>query len=313
MEVIPMDEEETIAAIEKALPSVVSIGTVRLVRRSLFEVIPSQGVGSGFILDPDGYILTNNHVVAQTRRIEGVLQDGGRLAGEVLGTDPSFDIAVVKVERRGLPPAELGDSDKLRVGQGIIAIGNPLGLAGGPTVTAGVISSLNRHIESRDLVLENLIQTDAAINPGNSGGPLVDRFGRVVGVNTAIIPFAQGIGFAIPINKAKGVAEELIRYGEVRRASLVIVGTDLDERAARYWGLPMTKGALVLRVAPGSAAALSGIAPGDVITQVGERAIANMQELHKEITNRRPGEEIELQVNRDGRALALRAVLGRAR
>jgi len=176
----------------------------------------------------------------------------------------------------------------------------------------GVISSLNRHIESRDLLLENLIQTDAAINPGNSGGPLVDRFGRVVGVNTAIIPFAQGIGFAIPINKAKGVAEELIQYGEVRRASLGIVGTDLDERVARYYGLPVNKGALVLRVAPGSAAELSGIAPGDVIVRVGERAIANMRELHKEITAHRPGEEIELRVNREGKALALRAVLGRA-
>lgn len=307
-----MEEDEIIAAIEKALPSVVSIGTVRLVRRSLFEVIPSQGIGSGFILDPDGYILTNNHVVAQTRRIEVVLQDGGRLPGEILGSDPSSDIAVVKVEQRGLPSAELGDSDKLRVGQRVIAIGNPLGLAGGPTVTVGVISSLNRHIESRELVLEDLIQTDAAINPGNSGGPLVDRFGRVIGVNTAIIPFAQGIGFAIPINKAKSVAEELIQYGEVRRASLGIVGTDLDERAARYWGLPVSKGALVLRIVPGSAADLAGIAPGDVITQVGERPIANMRELHREITSRRPGEEVELQVNRKGKALTLRAVLGRA-
>jgi S1-C subfamily serine protease len=307
-----MNEEEVIAAIEKAMPSVVSVGTIRLVRRSLLEVVPLKGVGSGFIMDPDGCILTNSHVVEGSREIEVVLQTGEKLKGVVRGSDPSSDIALIRVAAKDLPQAELGDSDNLKVGQGVIAIGNPLGLAGGPTVTTGVISSLNRHIESENLVLENLIQTDAAINPGNSGGPLMDRHGRVIGVNTAIIPFAQGIGFAIPINKAKYIADELREYGEVRRAGLGIVGINLDERIAYQYGLPLSRGALVIGVRGGSAAERYGIRVGDIITDLEGTPIDSINKLQGEISRRKPGEEVQIRLNSQGRDRILKVILGRA-
>ncbi len=305
-----MDEEAVIAAIERITPSVVNVGTVRMLRRSLLEVVPLKGVGSGFVIDSEGLILTNAHVIEHSQEIEVALENGEKLDGSVRGFDESSDIALIQVNRTGLSAAKLGDSDKLRVGQGVIAIGNPLGLAGGPTVTTGVVSSLNRHIESENLVLENLIQTDASINPGNSGGPLLNSKGEVIGVNSAIVPYAQGIGFAIPINKARNVASDLIKYGEYRRPSLGIVGVDVTEGVARRYSLPVDSGALVIKVQRGSAADRTGISPGDVIVGADDTKVDSVGDLQKVIAQHKPGDEIEVQVNTRGLTESIKVPLG---
>ncbi|MGB9660044.1 MAG: S1C family serine protease, partial [Nitrososphaerales archaeon] len=180
-------DEWVVSAVEKISPSVVNISTVRLLRDYFLHVHPVKGIGSGVIINSKGYIVTNHHVIAGSDRIDVTLTDGRKLSGKLVGADASSDIAIVKVDEEGLPSAELGDSDKLKVGQFVIAIGNPFALMGGPTVTTGVVSALNRNIQVEDHVYENLIQTDAAINPGNSGGPLLDSDGRVIGISTAMV------------------------------------------------------------------------------------------------------------------------------
>lgn len=232
--------EALVKAVEKISPCVVNISATRLARDYFLHVIPIRGMGSGIIMDSDGYILTNHHIIEGARGVSVTFADGRKLAGRVVGADRSTDIAVVKVEAEDLKVAEFGDSDSLKVGQIVMAVGNPFGfLLGGPTVTVGVISALNRHIHHDGRVYESLIQTDAAINPGNSGGPLIDDEGRVIGVNTAVIPFARGIGFAIPINTAKRTARELVLYGRVVRPWLGIIGVTVTEggRIITAWRL----------------------------------------------------------------------------
>lgn len=298
---VVFDEDIIVKAVEKVGPSVVTIATVQIVRNMFLQPVPVKGIGSGFVIKSDGYILTANHVIRRARKMEVVLSSGEALSGRVVGADPATDIAVVKVEAENLPVAMLGDSSKLKVGQIVIALGNPFGLTGGPTVTMGVISALNRSIRSKALVLEDLIQTDAAINPGNSGGPLVNIHGEIIGVNTAIIPYAQGIGFAIPINLAKKVSEELITYGRVIRPWIGVVGVTINEKIAAYYNLPVDKGALIIEVASGSPAYKAGIRVGDIITGIGEIPINNADDLKKEIGRRRIGEEIEVHIIRAGR------------
>ena len=185
------DESSVLEVVEKVSRSVVNINTVRLLHDFYYQVVPVQGMGSGVIIDPKGYIITNNHVIEGAEKIDATLASGEVLHGKLVGTCISDDIAVIKINGENLPTAELGNSDELRVGQTVFAIGNPFGLAGGPTVTKGVISAVKRSIRSERGLIENLVQTDASINPGNSGGPLVDVHGRVVAINTAIVPFAQ--------------------------------------------------------------------------------------------------------------------------
>ena len=190
---------------EKVGKSIVNIASVRMLHDQLFRVFPVEGVGSGVIIDEKGYILTNNHVIDDADRLKVTLADGRVLRGKVAGSDEVTDLAVLKVEsEEPLPAATLGDSAALKAGKIVMAIGNPFGLTGGPAVTAGIVSSLNRSIQTRTGVLE-LIQTDAAINPGNSGGPLVNTKGEVVAINTANMPYAQGVGFAVPVNTAKKI------------------------------------------------------------------------------------------------------------
>ena len=298
---VVFDEDMIVRAVEKVGSSVVTIATVQIVRNTFLQPVPVKGIGSGFVIRSDGYILTANHVIRRARKMEVVLSSGEALSGRVVGADPATDIAVVKVEAENLPVAKLGDSSKLKVGQIVIALGNPFGLTGGPTVTMGVISALNRSIRSKALVLEDLIQTDAAINLGNSGGPLVNIHGEVIGVNTAIIPYAQGIGFAIPINLARKVSEELITYGRVIRPWIGVVGVTINEKIAAYYNLPVDKGALIIEVAPRSPAYKAGIRLGDIITGIGEIPINNADGLKKEISRRRIGEEIEVHIIRAGR------------
>jgi len=294
------NESSILEVIEKVTRSVVNINTVRLLHDFYYQVVPIQGMGSGTIIDPRGYIITNNHVIAGAEKIEATLTSGDVLRGKYVGACTSDDVAVVKVEGKSLPTAELGDSSKLRVGQRVFAIGNPFGLAGGPTVTAGVISAVNRSIRSERGLIENLVQTDAAINPGNSGGPLVDVEGKVVAINTAIIPFAQGIGFAIPINSVRRCSEELIVHGRVMRPWLGVSGLSITPEIAAYYHLPVKRGVLVTEVMSDSPAERAEIQKGDIILGFGESAINSVQELVKEIQKRKIGEKARVLLLRDG-------------
>ncbi|MEM2514269.1 MAG: trypsin-like peptidase domain-containing protein, partial [Candidatus Bathyarchaeia archaeon] len=280
--------------------SVVNISTIRLIQNVFYQVFPVKGMGSGTIISDDGYILTNNHVVMGAERIAVTLWNSEVLNGRLIGTCAVHDIAVVKVDRKGLPYAELGDSDKLRIGQRVYAIGNPFGLAGGPTITSGVVSALNRTIESKNELLENLVQTDAAINPGNSGGPLVDVNGRVIAINTAIIPFAHGIGFAIPINSAKKCADEIIITGTHVRPWLGIIGLSLSKDLSSYYGIPLSEGVLVTRVVEGSPADEAGITAGDIIIAFNDVPVTKIEKLLSEIHKRKAGEKVNLTVYREG-------------
>jgi len=296
-------DERIMRAVEKVGPAVVNISTIRMVQDYVFHVHPVAGMGSGIIVDPEGYVASNNHVVAGSQRVDVTTVDGRKLAGKVIGADPTSDVALLKVDSAGLPTAELGDSDKLKVGQVVIAIGNPFGFAlgGGPTVTMGLVSALKRQIQAQDRVLEDLIQTDAAINPGNSGGPLVDLEGRVIGVNTAMIPFAQGIGFAIPINEVKTRLEDLAKYGRVIRPWVGVVGLDLTREMAAYYGLPVSKGVVVARIVHYSPAFEAGLRERDILLRLDDTELTAVGDLQKALKAKKPGETIELVILRDGR------------
>jgi|FaiFalFF_MnMetaG_3_1042247.scaffolds.fasta_scaffold01315_4 S1-C subfamily serine protease len=301
---------EQVAA--QVIPAVVYV-SVRAIVPGLFGFGQIQeGVGSGVIFDPRGYILTNDHVIAGAQEIRVVLSDGRQFTGRVLGRSPSNDIAVVKIDGENLPVAPLGDSDQLRVGQWVVAIGNALGLEGGPTVTAGVVSALDRTIDPGfgEPAIGPLIQTDAAINPGNSGGPLVDLAGRVVGINSAKIQTAEGIGFAIPINKAKEIVQQLL---EARpRAYLGITSVSMTPALAAAYGLPVQRGVLIVDVAPDSPAERAGLQPGDVIVRVDDRDVTRSDELQAVLAAHQPGDQVRIVVNRQGREQTFTVTLGSA-
>jgi S1-C subfamily serine protease len=303
------DEKAVLDILEKVSKSVVNISTVKIVHHMFYQAVPVEGMGSGTIIDPKGYVLTNNHVVGGAQKIGVTLWNGEVLEGTLTGSCAVHDTAVLKVDKKGLSAAELGDSDKLRVGQRVYAIGNPFGLSGGPTVTSGVISAVNRTIESRRGLVENLVQTDAAINPGNSGGPLVDLEGKVIAINTAIIPFAQGIGFAIPINSAKKCTGEMIKTGIFARPWLGIVGLSTTEELARYYDLPLDEGVLVTKVADDSPAEHAGIVAGDMILRLDRGAIYSIEDLLSEIHNRKIGDKVRITVYRRGREQTFEATL----
>jgi serine protease Do len=246
---IPVNEDVIVNAVEKVSKSVVNIASVRTVHDQLFRLFPVEGVGSGVIIDERCHVLTNNHVVDDTQTLKITLTDGSMFDGKVIGTDETTDLAVVKLDStESLPFAALGNSDNLKIGQIVIAIGNPFGLTGGPTVTTGIVSSLNRKIQFEKGILE-LIQTDAAINPGNSGGPLTNTNGEVIAINTAKMPYAHGIGFAVPINIAKSVMTELILNGRViNRPWIGISYVKITRQLSQYYRLPTTEGVLIAHV-----------------------------------------------------------------
>lgn len=302
------DEAPVLEVLDRISRSVVNVSTIKLLHHIFYRVVPLKGMGSGTII-PKGHILTNNHVIMGAEKIGVTMVDGHALSGKVMGTCSTHDVAIIKVKEEKLPAAELGDSDKLKVGQRVFAIGNPFGLTGGPTVTSGVISALNRSIESPRGVIENLVQTDAAINPGNSGGPLVDIRGKVVAINTAIIPFAQGIGFAIPINSAKKCANEIIAHKGVIGPWLGVSGLTVTREIASYYGLPVARGVLVARVRSGSPADNSGIVPGDIVLEFAGKATNNTEKLVEEIQKRKVGEKVEIRILRDSNVWSVEAVL----
>ena len=305
------DENAILDTIEKATRSAVNISTIRLMHNFFYQAVPVGGMGSGTIIDPNGLILTNNHVVGGAQKISVTLQDNEVLEGTTVGACAIHDIAVIKVNPNGrkLEAAELGDSDKLRVGQRVYAIGNPFGLTGGPSVTSGVISAINRTIQSERGLIENLVQTDASINPGNSGGPLVDVTGKVIAINTAIIPYAQGIGFAIPVNSAKNCTQEIVGGGEAIRPWLGIVGLTITSQIARYYGFPVDHGVLVTKIAEGSPAQDSGLVEGDIILQIDDLETENIEEFVKQIQKRKVGDRVRIVTLRNGRELFFEATL----
>ena len=302
---IPVDENVLVNAVDKISKSVVNIASVRMMQDQLFRVFPVEGVGSGVIIDERGYILTNNHVIDDAERLKVTLPDGRVLRGKVAGMDETTDLAAVKVESdEPLPVAQLGDSASLKAGQIVIAIGNPFGLIGGPTVTAGIVSSLNRSIQARTGVLD-LVQTDAAINPGNSGGPLINTKGEVVAINTANMPYAQGIGFAVPVNTAKEILKELVEKGKVSRPWIGIASIKVTPQVAKYYGLPAREGALVAGVEPYSPADDAGLRRGDVIEEIDGSRIDGPSQISERVGKKKVNEKLSITVNRYGRQLQL--------
>src|ERR1022692_3458477 len=291
-------------------PSVVNIEVHQATGRSRSgEPRERRGGGSGFVFTPDGLILTNSHVVHDARRIEVTLADGRRMPASAIGDDPASDLAVVRVDEPGLTAATLGDSQELRVGQLVVAIGNPYGFQS--TVTAGVVSALGRSLRSYSgRLIDDVIQTDAALNPGNSGGPLVDSAGRIVGVNTATILPAQGICFAIGINTAKFVASRLLRDGRIRRSYIgVSVQTvPLHRRVVRFHDLPKETGVVVISVEEKSPAQRAGVHEGDVIVALEGHPVAGVDDLHRVLTDVRVGASCSLTVLRHTEKLELQIV-----
>lgn len=272
--------------------------------------VPVPAEGSGFIVDKEGHIITNNHVVAGAKSIKVTLADGREFKAKLLGQDPAYDVAVIKIDGKDLPTIELGDSDKLRRGQFVLAIGNPYGLQG--TVTAGIISGLARSIEGDPKDRGNYIQTDAAINFGNSGGPLVDINGRVIGINTAIPndPYASGIGFALPINIAKRSLEQILKHGKVIYAWMGIYMGDVTQEVADYFNLPKAEGVLVSEVVSGSPAEEAGIQQYDVILEIDHKRITSPNQLQNEVRNKRPGDTVSLLIMRRGKMTSVKVKLG---
>ena len=289
---------------EKVGPAVVNIAVIQ--RRTARtprgpQAVEAAATGSGVLIAPDGYAVTNQHVVHHATTVEVTLADGRTLPADLVGTDPATDLAVIRLQAAGLPAAHLGDSDRLRVGQLVIAIGNPLGFQA--TVTAGVVSALGRSLRSQSgRLIENIIQTDAALNPGNSGGPLVDSHGRVVGINTAVIQGAQGICFAVPVNTVRWVTGQLIKEGRVRRAYLGIAGEarPLHVRTLRTLGRTRPAAISLLQVLPHSPAAEAGLRPGDLLLTLNEMEVGSVDDVQRVLNQALIGSVVRLGVLREG-------------
>jgi len=306
---IDTEESVIIRAVEKVRPAVVNINT-RTQVQTFFGLFPQEGAGSGVIVRADGLILTNFHVIQGAQDITVTLVSGKQLRARVIGGDRFTDLAVLKVDGdRPLPVVELGTSSTLKVGQLAIAIGNPFGL--GSTVTVGVLSALNRSIQiSPDFVVESLIQTDAAINPGNSGGALVDSAGRLVGVNTAIVREAQGIGFAIPVDIAVTIMNQLIKTGRVVRPALgIALGSEIDPNIQRAYSLPVDHGVVVQDVQAGGPAAVAGIEPNDIIVAINDQKVGGINDLRRLLFEKQPGDRVRVELVRGSRRLTVTVVL----
>jgi S1-C subfamily serine protease len=300
-ELLDAYSQAVIGVVEQVGPAVVSISVSGRRRRG-------QGSGSGVIFTPDGYILTNAHVVQGAARLEVSLTDGSTNQAEVVGADPATDLAVIRIHARDLPFAEFGDSSSLRVGQLAIAIGNPLGFSS--TVSTGVISALGRSMRSQaGRQMENIIQSDVALNPGNSGGPLVDSHGRVIGINSAMILGAQGISFSIPIDTARWVVGQLMTVGRVRRGYLGISGQNrpISQPVARKLGLSQASGVEVMGVEPGGPAAKAGLREGDIVYSLDGKPTATIDEVHRFLNEWPIGQALEVGMirGRDFRTLTL--------
>lgn len=315
------------SAYDGVIPSVVHVTSTVLTRDFFFRVIPSQGTGSGIIISQDGLIVTNNHVIEDASRIEVRLYDGKDYKARLIGASPSNDIALLKIEGDDLPAVPLGNSDSLRIGMDVIAIGNPFGLDG--TATTGIVSALNRTIETSGTIMEGLIQTDASINPGNSGGPLINSEGEVIGINTAIFSTGGGsigIGFAIPVNSVSEIVENIKDgKGEDTGAWLGVTALTLDETIVQVLNLPVDEGALILDVVDGSPAEEAGLrggtievfvdgrallVGGDVVIEMDSQPVTAVQQLVQIVRSKEPGESLRVVYIRDGEEEETTVTLG---
>ncbi len=322
------DEKINVSVYQKASPSVVNVISTVITRDFFLNPIPREGSGSGSIIDTQGHILTNNHVIRDAQKLEVTLGDGSKWPAKLVGTDPDNDLAVIRIDPPGekLKPLPMGDIRKLQVGQKVLAIGNPFGL--GLTLTTGIISSLGRNIRSEvGSMIEDLIQTDASINPGNSGGPLLNSDGEMIGINTAIISptgGSVGIGFAIPVNTAKRIVPQLISKGYVVYPYAGATVQPLFPELAKALKLKVERGAMVIDVSPGSAADKAGLrggnqqiqvgnvqltVGGDVIIQVEQYEVKDADDLIKHIRERKPGDVVALKILRDGQFKEVRITL----
>lgn len=323
------EEQNNIAVYKKALPSVVNITSTAVTFDFFYGAVPQQGMGSGFVIDGEGHILTNFHVVEGARQVEVTTSDKKKYKAQIVGTDPIHDLAVIQIPTKAVPQAEIGDSKSLVVGQKVYAIGNPFGLSG--TMTRGIISSI-RSLKGERGYIDEAIQTDAAINPGNSGGPLLNAHGQVIGINTMIltggVEQSAGIGFAIPINTAKAVLDDLVHLGRVRRPELGVRTIPIGPELADQMGLAADSGLLVVQVVAGSAAERAGIRGGteraylgnipitlggDLIIAVDGQPMEEQQDLSHVMQNHRSGDSVTVTVYRGKRRMEIKVVLGEAR
>jgi S1-C subfamily serine protease len=324
------EEQNNIAVYKRALPSVVNITSTAVAFDFFYGAVPQEGQGSGFIIDKEGHILTNYHVVANARQLEVTLSNRKKYRAEVIGVDPPHDLAVIKITGAGLVPATLGDSKSLVVGQKVYAIGNPFGLSG--TMTRGIISSM-RSIRGPDgTPIDEAIQTDAAINPGNSGGPMLNSRGEVIGINSQIATGganqSAGIGFAIPINAAKAVLNDLVTVGRVRRPDLGVRGIPISPELAQEMGLPADYGVLIIRVLPGGAADRAGLRAGserayigntpimlggDLIVAIDGQDVNDQRDLSGFMNNHRTGDTVKVTIYRGKKKMEVTVSLGEAR
>jgi S1-C subfamily serine protease len=324
------EEQQNIAVYKKALPSVVNITSTEMQFDFFYGPVPQQGQGSGFILNKDGLILTNNHVIGNAQRVEVTLADKKKYKATVLALDKGHDLALLRINAPGLTPATLADSGGLIVGQRVYAIGNPFGLSG--TMTRGIISAMRSIRGPEGNPIEDAIQTDAAVNPGNSGGPLLNSRGEVIGITTLIAnngaDQSSGIGFAIPINTAKAVLDDFAKYGRVRRPSLDIVTLPIGPDIAQQIGLPADYGILIERVLPGGAAEKAGLKGGtqrmyqgntpvmlggDLIVAMDGQEITTPQDLSAAMNSHRAGDDVTLTVFRGQKKLSVKVKLGDAK
>jgi 2-alkenal reductase len=322
LQTVTVDESSAVVDVAaKVNPAVVRITTSAAAGVTDPFSVPETGVGSGFIYDPSGWILTNRHVVAGSEKLTVELLDGHQYEGTVYGIDTLTDLAIVKVDATGLPTALLGDSDKLAIGQLAVAIGSPLGTYSN-SVTSGIISARGRSIQTNDgQSLSNLIQTDAAINPGNSGGPLLDAGGNVIGINTAIASSASGIGFAIPINLAKPIMEQALNDEDLARPYIGVRFQTIDYQIAEEGNLPVQEGALIgggqsptgqqlEAVVAGGPAAQAGVREGDIITRVNATALDGEHPLDAVLSQFAPGDTVALEIWRGDQTLTVQVTLG---
>ncbi len=324
------DEQNNVEVYHKAIPSVVNITSRTVAYDFFYGPVPEEGQGSGFIIDKEGHILTNYHVVGDSAQVEVTLHNKKTYKAVVIGRDRGHDLAVVQIKAPDVVPAVLGDSKSLQVGQKVFAIGNPFGLAG--TMTRGIISSLRPIRSPEGAYIEEAIQTDAAINPGNSGGPLLNSRGEVIGINSMIATGGSnqsaGIGFAIPINTAKAVLNDLITLGTVRRPSLGIVSLPIGPELAQEIGLPADYGVLIVRTVPGGAAERAGLKGGnqradlgatpimiggDLIVAIDGDSVGDQQDLANVMNKHRSGDTVTVTIYRSKRKMDVKVVLGEAR
>ncbi len=329
----PLDPEEqnNISVYQKNVRSVVNVTSKAVAYDLFYGLVPQEGQGSGFILDADGHVLTNYHVIADARQVEVTLHNRKKYRATVVGTDRSHDLAIIQIKAPDLAAMTLGDSRNLQVGQKVYAIGNPFGLAG--TLTSGIVSSIRSVQEPNGVNIDEAIQTDAAINPGNSGGPLLNSHGEVIGINTMIagnpgIDQSAGIGFAIPINTAKAVLNDLLTLGRVRRPALGVVTLPISPELAEELGLASGSGLLIIRVTPGGAAEHAGLrggseraylgnmpimVGGDLIVAVDGQPVQDQRDLAQMMNNHRAGDTIKVTVYRGKRKMDVDVTLGEAK